>query len=276
MASKRIVLDTNNRWIIAVSDRTFRVLDATREVNTHSPPIGLEQWKEVARVGSNAASNHRELEVWGVVFSGKKLEELSTEIINHQVFVNREGFMLMYFNVGAPNMYLNSNGHKSLIRRHNDLFDWSKYGVNVPLPLGTVWDRFQLNTGKLMVDNKAAGEKEKENQKKLEEKEKENEKLKKDLKELEEEKKKNEQQQKEKDDQIEKQKKELEEKNKELEEKNKELEQIKKDNENKDKEIDELKAKQADDAEELKKLREDLAAKDKQIANLKNALQALL
>ncbi|CAN1123515.1 Microtubule-associated protein 1A [Linum perenne] len=271
MASKRIVLDTNNRWIIAVSDRTFRVLDATREVNTHSPPIGLEQWKEVARVGSNAASNHRELEVWGVVFSGKKLEELSTEIINHQVFVNREGFMLMYFNVGAPNMYLNSNGHKSLIRRHNDLFDWSKYGVNVPLPLGTVWDRFQLNTGKLMVDNKAAGEKEKK-------------------KELEEEKKKNEQMQKEKDDQIEKlkkelkekddqiekQKKELEEKNKELEEKNKELEQIKKDNENKDKEIDELKAKQADDAEELKKLREDLAAKDKQIANLKNALQALL
>ncbi|CAN1123520.1 hypothetical protein LINPERPRIM_LOCUS3298 [Linum perenne] len=193
MASKRIVLDTNNRWIIAVSDRTFRVLDATREVNTHSPPIGLEQWKEVARVGSNAASNHRELEVWGVVFSGKKLEELSTEIINHQVFVNREGFMLMYFNVGAPNMYLNSNGHKSLIRRHNDLFDWSKYGVNVPLPLGTVWDRFQLNTGKLMVDNKAAGEKEKENQKKLEEKEKENEKLKKDL---EDEKKKNEQKQK--------------------------------------------------------------------------------
>ncbi|CAN1123512.1 hypothetical protein LINPERPRIM_LOCUS3297 [Linum perenne] len=254
--SSRIVLDTNNRWIIAVSDRTFKVLDATREVNTHNPPNSLDQWKEVARVGSNLASNHRELEVWGVVFSGKKLEELSTEIINHQVFVNREGFMLMYFN----------NGHKSLVRRHNDLFDWSKYGVNVPLPLGTVWDRFQLNTGKLMVDNKAAGEKEKENQKKLEEKEKENEKLKKDL---EDEKKKNEQQQKEKDDQIEKQKKELE-------EKNKELEQAKKDNEEKDKEIGELKAKQAADAEELKKLREDLAAKDKQIANLKNALQAFL
>ncbi|CAN1123521.1 hypothetical protein LINPERPRIM_LOCUS3298 [Linum perenne] len=166
MASKRIVLDTNNRWIIAVSDRTFRVLDATREVNTHSPPIGLEQWKEVARVGSNAASNHRELEVWGVVFSGKKLEELSTEIINHQVFVNREGFMLMYFNVGAPNMYLNSNGHKSLIRRHNDLFDWSKYGVNVPLPLGTVWDRFQLNTGKLMEKNKELEQIKKDNENK--------------------------------------------------------------------------------------------------------------
>ncbi|CAN1123516.1 hypothetical protein LINPERPRIM_LOCUS3298 [Linum perenne] len=206
MASKRIVLDTNNRWIIAVSDRTFRVLDATREVNTHSPPIGLEQWKEVARVGSNAASNHRELEVWGVVFSGKKLEELSTEIINHQVFVNREGFMLMYFNVGAPNMYLNSNGHKSLIRRHNDLFDWSKYGVNVPLPLGTVWDRFQLNTGKLMVDNKAAGEKKKE---------------------LEEEKKKNEQMQKEKDDQIEKLKKELKKLREDLAAKDKQIANLK-------------------------------------------------
>ncbi|CAN1123524.1 hypothetical protein LINPERPRIM_LOCUS3300 [Linum perenne] len=177
-----IVLDTNNRWIIAVADRTFRVLDATREVNTHNPPNGLEQWKEVARVGSNAASNHRELEVWGVVFSGKKLEELSTEIINHQVFVNREGFMLMYFNVGAPNMYLNHNGHKSLIRRHNDLFDWSKYGVNVPLPLETVWDRFQLNTGKLMVDNKAAGEKQKN--KELEQIKKDNENKDKEIDEL--------------------------------------------------------------------------------------------
>ncbi|CAN0915238.1 hypothetical protein LINGRAHAP2_LOCUS29010 [Linum grandiflorum] len=262
----RYVLDTNNKWLVAVSDRTFKVMSPGVDLNTHNPPTTVEQWKEVARVGSNAASNHRELEVWGVVFSGKKLEDLSAEIINHQLFVNREGFMCMYFNVGAPNMYLNHNGQKSLVRRLNDLFDWSKYGVNVPLPLETVWDRFQLNNGKLMVDNKAAGEKQKENQKQLEEKEKENEKLK---QELEAEKKKSEEEQKKKDEEIEKQKKELEQKNKELED-------AKKANEEKDKEIGDLKAKQAADAEELKKLRQDLADRDKRIDSLKAALRAFL
>ncbi|CAN1151460.1 hypothetical protein LINPERPRIM_LOCUS28396 [Linum perenne] len=264
MAS-RIVLDSNKLWLFPWSDGTMSVRDPGSELNTHDIPRNLYDWPHVGRVGTNSASTHRELEVFGVVFSGKRLEELVKEMINHQVLVNREGFMVMYFNIGAKNMYI-ARDNSSLVRRLNDLFDWSKYGVNVPTPVGTVWDRFQLNTGKLMVDNKGAGEKEKENQKKLEEKEKEIEKLR---EELEEEKKKNAEQQKAKDEEIEKQRKQMEEKDKEIAE-------LKKDNEAKDKENEDLKAKQAADAEELKKLREDVAAKDKQIANLKNALQAFL
>ncbi|CAN0919562.1 hypothetical protein LINGRAHAP2_LOCUS31532 [Linum grandiflorum] len=163
MAS-RYVLNSNNLWLIAVSDRTIYVTDPGLDLNTHNLPRTIEQWRQVARVGSNSASTHRELEVFGVVFSGKNLEQLATDIINHQLFVNREGFMVMYFN----------QGHNSLVRRLNDLFDWSKYGVNVPTPLETVWDRFQLNTGKLMVDNKSAvGKKVEELSKLMQEKEKE-------------------------------------------------------------------------------------------------------
>ncbi|CAN1151459.1 hypothetical protein LINPERPRIM_LOCUS28396 [Linum perenne] len=180
MAS-RIVLDSNKLWLFPWSDGTMSVRDPGSELNTHDIPRNLYDWPHVGRVGTNSASTHRELEVFGVVFSGKRLEELVKEMINHQVLVNREGFMVMYFNIGAKNMYI-ARDNSSLVRRLNDLFDWSKYGVNVPTPVGTVWDRFQLNTGKLMVDNKGAGEKEKENQKKLEEKEKEIEKENEDLK----------------------------------------------------------------------------------------------
>ncbi|CAN0877127.1 hypothetical protein LINGRAHAP2_LOCUS11703 [Linum grandiflorum] len=260
MAS-RIVLDSNKLWLFPWSDGTMSVRDPGNELNTHDIPRNLYDWPHVGRVGTNAASTHRELEVFGVVFSGKKLQDLVKEMINHQVLVNREGFMVMYFNIGAGNMYI-ARDNSSLVRRLNDLFDWSKYGVNVPTPVETVWDRFQLNTGKLMVDNKGALA----SQKKLEEQQKENEKLK---QELEEAKRKSEEEKKAQDEQIEKQRKELE-------EKEKELAKAKKANEAKDKENAELKAKQAADAEEIKKLKEDVAAKDKQIAALRNALQAFL
>ncbi|CAN0877129.1 hypothetical protein LINGRAHAP2_LOCUS11705 [Linum grandiflorum] len=174
MAS-RIVLDSNKLWLFPWSDGTMTVRDPGSELNTHDVPRNLYDWPHIGRVGTSVDSTHRELEVFGVVFSGKRLEDLVKEMINHQVLVNREGFMVMYFNIGAGNIYI-ARDHSSLIRRLNDLFDWSKYGVNVPTPVVTVWDRFQLNTGKLMVDNKGASE----NQK-LEEQQKENEKLKADV-----------------------------------------------------------------------------------------------
>ncbi|CAN1173588.1 Microtubule-associated protein 1A [Linum perenne] len=158
MTSSRVVLNSNNLWLAAWTDRTISVLDPGMDLNIHNVPNTRRLlWRTVGRVGSNPRSTHRELEVSGVVFSGKKLEELSTHIINHQIIVNREGLMIMHFNVGAPHMYLQLSDNKpsvSLIRRLNDIFDWSKYGVEIHTPMDTVWDRFQLNTGRLMVANK--------------------------------------------------------------------------------------------------------------------------
>ncbi|CAI0466387.1 unnamed protein product [Linum tenue] len=166
----RLVLNSNNLFLLPVSDRTIRVLDPEWELNTQTITNDMVNWKQAGRVGNNSASTHRELQVFGTVIGGSKLEELSTELINLQAVTNREGYTVMYFNVGAGDMYLREG--RSQVRRLNDLFDWSKYGVNVPTPVETVWDRFQqVTNGKLMVDNKGAAQKQKE----LEEKEKESE-----------------------------------------------------------------------------------------------------
>ncbi|CAN0913653.1 hypothetical protein LINGRAHAP2_LOCUS28070 [Linum grandiflorum] len=263
----RYVLDTNNKWLLAFSDRTIKIMSPDMEVNCHNPPSTQEQWKEVARVGSNNLCNHRELHVWGVVFSGQKLEDLSVDIINEQVLVNRDGYMCMYFNVGAPNMYLNHAGHTSLMRRHNDLFNWAKYGVNVPVPLETMWDRFQLGTGKMMVNIRTAREMLLQLPHRMAEKDKEIERLK---RELEQEKKRNEEEQRKKDEMIKKLKMELEKRNVELQE-------AENGHDEEDaKLIADLKAKLAADAQELKRLRQELAARDRRIQSLRAALQAFL
>ncbi|CAI0430177.1 unnamed protein product [Linum tenue] len=168
----RLVLNSNNLFLLPVSDRTIRVLDPEWELNTQTITNDMVNWKHAGRVGNNSASTHRELQVFGTVIGGSKLEELSTELINLQAVTNREGCTVMYFNVGAGDMYLREG--RSQVRRLNDLFDWSKYGVNVPAPVETVWDRFQqVASGKLMVDNKGAAQKQKE----LEEKEEESERV---------------------------------------------------------------------------------------------------
>ncbi|CAN1256577.1 Cortactin-binding protein 2 [Linum perenne] len=125
-------------------------MDPGRDINIHNISNNIVQWRQLARVGSSSGSTHSELEVFGVVISGTNLLTLSKEMMNHQILVNRQGFMIMYFNVGAPHM----KPSVSLIRRLNDLFDWSKYGVQVHTPVDMAWDRFQLNTGRLMVGSK--------------------------------------------------------------------------------------------------------------------------
>ncbi|CAL1376796.1 unnamed protein product [Linum trigynum] len=168
-SNNRIVLNSNNLYLLPRSDKTVGVVDPGRDLNTHNVPRNMDQWRQLGLVGNNARSTHRELEIFGVVISGKKLEDLSTDLINHQCVTNREGFMIMYFNVGADNMYLINQS--SVIRRLNDLFDWSKYGVLVPATIQTVWDRFQLDTARAMVDSRAVGEKVGELRKLVEEKE---------------------------------------------------------------------------------------------------------
>ncbi|CAN1256579.1 hypothetical protein LINPERPRIM_LOCUS9371 [Linum perenne] len=130
-------------------------MDPGRDINIHNISNNIVQWRQLARVGSSSGSTHSELEVFGVVISGTNLLTLSKEMMNHQILVNRQGFMIMYFNVGAPHM----KPSVSLIRRLNDLFDWSKYGVQVHTPVDMAWDRFQLNTGRLMVGSKEKAKK---------------------------------------------------------------------------------------------------------------------
>ncbi|CAI0420371.1 unnamed protein product [Linum tenue] len=273
MGSKRIVLNSNNLYLLPWSDKTVGVVDPGRDLNTHNVPRNMDQWRQLGLVGNNARSTHRELEIFGVVISGKKLEDLSTDLINHQCVANREGFMIMYFNIGAGNMYLKNQS--SVIRRLNDVFDWSKYGVTVPIPVATVWDRFEVNTGKLIVDSNGAGKKVEELSKLIEEKERENQKLKEDrekedgesisLAEL----------LKEKDELIQQQ-------NKDLEERDNELDAVKNVVKQKEKEISDLKSNGGggggggSSAAELQKLKDELAAKDRQISALKAAMKALV
>ncbi|CAN1256582.1 Cortactin-binding protein 2 [Linum perenne] len=234
-------------------------MDPGRDINIHNISNNIVQWRQLARVGSSSGSTHSELEVFGVVISGTNLLTLSKEMMNHQILVNRQGFMIMYFNVGAPHMYLFRDFRKpsvSLIRRLNDLFDWSKYGVQVHTPVDMAWDRFQLNTGRLMV-----GSKESEKQSMLEEKDGENKRLKEQLK--------------EKDDQLLKHANELvEAKKKWEEEKRMEIEKLKeqlkeKDDQIHDQKLELVEAKKQDREEELK---EQLKEKDNQIQEQKMEL----
>ncbi|CAL1398214.1 unnamed protein product [Linum trigynum] len=152
----RLVLESNNQFLIALSSGAFLVVEPEAyELNTTTIPTNVFSWKQAGIVGPGPGSTHEEMEVFGTVLTGAKVAEASRDIINLQALVNREGFTVMYFNVGAGDMYLRD---ASLMRRHNDLFDWSKYGVTVPKPVQTVWDRFQQAAGgEKMVSGEGVG-----------------------------------------------------------------------------------------------------------------------
>ncbi|CAL1411545.1 unnamed protein product [Linum trigynum] len=273
----RFVMNSNNLWLIGISDGTIRVMEGaySPDLNTHDVPRNPISWKQAARIGSNKYCTHRELEVLGVAFTGGKVEELRRGISGGQRMVNREGFMVTWLNPGGGSTNLRPN---SVLRRLNDLYDWSKHGVQVNIPVETAWDRFELTTGKLMVG--AAGAGSAQAKKELEEKEKENQRLQAEKdKEIEELKK----QAKEKEDGQLAAKKEIEELKKQAKEKEEEQLAAKKENEElkkqvKEKEDEQLAVKKEN--EELKKQAQEkddqLAAKDKQIANLRNALSAFV
>ncbi|CAI0560035.1 unnamed protein product [Linum tenue] len=262
-------MESNNLWLMAITDGTIRVMEGaySPDLNTHNVPRNPSDWKQAARVGSNKYCTHRELEVFGVAFTGRKVEELRSGIVGQRM-VNREGFMVGWRNPGGGSTYLRPN---SVLLRLNDLYQWSKHGVQVTIPVETAWDRFELTTGKLMVG--AAGAGSAQAKKELEEKEKENQRLQAEKdKEIEELKK----QAKEKEDEQLAAKKEIEELKKQAKEKEKENEELKK--QAKEKEDEQLALKKEN--EELKKQAQEkddqLAAKDKQIANLRNALSAFV
>ncbi|CAI0560033.1 unnamed protein product [Linum tenue] len=146
----RFVLDSNNLWLLALSDRTMRVNNGpySPDLNTQDLSGYVGDWKQVARIGSNQHCTHRELEVFGVALSGQKLVELCLNTFNHQITINREGFMVRWLNPGGGRRVPNA---VSLYRRLNDIFDWSRYGVQVPIPVETEWDQFELATGKLIT-----------------------------------------------------------------------------------------------------------------------------
>ncbi|CAI0560028.1 unnamed protein product [Linum tenue] len=120
----------------------------THNLNTHDVPKNPSNWKQATRIGSNAHCTHRELEVFGVPFTDGKVEELRSGIAAQQRMVKREGFIVTWLNPGGGSTSIRPN---SLLRRLNDLYQWSKHGVQVTVPVGTAWDRFELTTGKLMV-----------------------------------------------------------------------------------------------------------------------------
>ncbi|CAI0560039.1 unnamed protein product [Linum tenue] len=141
------------------------------DINTQDVSGYVGDWKQVARIGSNQHCTNRELEVFGVaLISGQKLEELCLNTCNHQLTINREGFMVQWLNPGGGRRVPND---RSLYRRLNDVFDLSRYGVQVPIPVQTLWDRFELAIWKLII---ARGAGTPQMKKELEEKEKESQK----------------------------------------------------------------------------------------------------
>ncbi|CAL1411529.1 unnamed protein product [Linum trigynum] len=146
----RFVLDSNNLWLVGNSDGTIAVLDGpdVADLNPKDVTGDVSKWQLMARIGTNSASTHQDLEVFGVVFGGQKLEELRKNTYDDQVTVTREGFMIRWLNPSGSKGPKEGNPY----RRLNDLFDWSKHGVEVPTPVATEWDRYQLGTGKLMAE----------------------------------------------------------------------------------------------------------------------------
>ncbi|CAL1411544.1 unnamed protein product [Linum trigynum] len=146
----RFVLDSNNLWLVGNSDGTIAVLDGpdVADLNPKDVTGDVSKWQLMARIGTNSASTHQDLEVFGVVFAGQKLEELRKNNYDDQVTVPREGFMIRWLNPSGSKGPKEGNPY----RRLNDLFDWSKHGVEVPTPVATEWDRYQLGTGELMAE----------------------------------------------------------------------------------------------------------------------------
>ncbi|CAL1404923.1 unnamed protein product [Linum trigynum] len=145
----RFVLDSNNSWLVGNSDGTIAVLGGP-DVAYPSTGDDVSKWAETARIGTSQASTHLELELFGVVLGGQKLEEVRKNFYDHQVAVNREGFMVQWLNLSGGDDKAPKEG--SLYRRLNDLFDWFVHGVKVPSPVQTAWDRYQLGTGELMAE----------------------------------------------------------------------------------------------------------------------------
>ncbi|CAL1412364.1 unnamed protein product [Linum trigynum] len=151
----RFVLDSNNLWLVGNSDGTIAILDGS-DVVDHNPKDvtgDVSQWQQMAQIGTNSASTHQELEVFGVVFSGQKLEELRKNTYDDQVTVTKEGFMIQCARWLNPSGGDKGPKEGNPYRRLNNLFDWSKHGVEVAIPIATEWDWYQLGTRELMVES---------------------------------------------------------------------------------------------------------------------------
>ncbi|CAI0559930.1 unnamed protein product [Linum tenue] len=96
----RFVLDSNNLWLVGNSEGTIAVLDGSEvaDLNPKDVTGDVSHWQKMAQIGTNSASTHQELEVFGVVLSGQKLEELRKNTYDEQVTVTREGFMIQWLN----------------------------------------------------------------------------------------------------------------------------------------------------------------------------------
>ncbi|CAN1134811.1 hypothetical protein LINPERPRIM_LOCUS15885 [Linum perenne] len=141
---------------------------------SHDEGDSRVSWKILGYVGPSSFSKFHALEVFGVTIKGNKFKELLKDLkfddANAKLQVNRLG---QCFLVGIS--------HPTFLEtvRLNDMFCWSKYGVEVPhgaLSHANVWDKRDMYNDTMIVDvpkGMRAVEEEKVLRRLLEEKEKE-------------------------------------------------------------------------------------------------------
>ncbi|CAN1770632.1 hypothetical protein LINPERHAP1_LOCUS11670 [Linum perenne] len=165
-------LTSDDEFIMGASTKEYP--DITILKPSHDEEDSRVAWKCLGYVGPSNFSKFQALEVFGVTIKGNKFKELLKDLkfddANAKLQVNRLG---QCFLVGIS--------HPTFTKpmRLNDMFCWSKYGVEVPhgaVNHTNVWDKRDMYNDTMIVDvpkGMRAVEEEKVLRRLLEEKEKE-------------------------------------------------------------------------------------------------------
>ncbi|CAL1377177.1 unnamed protein product [Linum trigynum] len=150
----KFILSSSNQFVQATTD-TIYVWDFGGDLNSYFFKPERTTWKVVATVrstpppsaGTLQVPNFTGLEIFGTVLSGANLVKLATNLYSLQLFANREGYALVYYNSDGSKDYKAGTGS---VWKLNELYDWNYLGVKQVTTW--TWDRFSMaNAGVLIA-----------------------------------------------------------------------------------------------------------------------------
>ncbi|CAI0474083.1 unnamed protein product [Linum tenue] len=151
-------VNSNALFLCGTAEGAIAVVDTVTDLNSAACPS--DQWSIVAAAATETSTItspispnvHNALEIFGAVIEGDKLNNLREELFDSRVLVNRDGYQVKY----VDNHNTQSASAAGLVKL-NDVFGWARYGVKRPTEteaaaVPTVWNRYAVAGGEVVVD----------------------------------------------------------------------------------------------------------------------------
>ncbi|CAL1400009.1 unnamed protein product [Linum trigynum] len=161
-------VNSNALFLCGTAEGAIAVVDTVTDLNSAACPS--DQWSivaaaatETSTITSTISPNvHNALEIFGAVIEGDKLNNLREELFDSRILVNRDGYQVKYVD-----NHNTQNASTAGLVKLNDVFGWARYGVKRPAEteasaVPTVWNRYAVAGGEVVVDYMAEEARQKE------------------------------------------------------------------------------------------------------------------